>query len=469
MKENFLWGGATAANQFEGGYMEDGKGLSIADVTLASIHGQSRVIHDDVHLECLYPSHEASDFYHHYKEDIKLMSEMGFKCYRMSIAWTRIFPNGDEDTPNELGLHFYDCVFDELAKYNIEPIVTLFHYEMPLHLVKKYGAWKNRKLIDLSMRYAHTVFERYKHKVRFWITFNEINSLLMEDGSWHSSGVVFNKGDDVKQLQLQIAHYQLLASAKIVKLGHKINKNFKIGCMILYPLTYGATCKPDDQLLAMQKLNQTYYFLDVQVRGYYSNICEAYWENIGRKPNFTESELLELKNGTVDFISFSYYFSEIEGQGQLERIKGNISIGGKNPYLAVTKWGWQIDPLGLRISLNQLYDRYQVPLFVVENGLGAEDIVLENEKIHDNYRIEYLKEHIKALLDAIEHDKVDVIGYTVWGCIDLVSDSTGEMRKRYGLIYVDKDDNGNGTLKRIKKDSFYWYKELIASNGGMLR
>lgn len=468
MKENFLWGGATAANQFEGGYNEDGKGLSIADVTLGSVHGQPRVIHDDVHGDCLYPSHVASDFYHRYKEDIKLMSEMGFKCYRMSLAWTRIFPDGDEDKANESGLEFYDRIFDELAKYDIEPIVTLFHYEMPLHLVKKYGAWRNKKLIEFSVRYAQTVFERYKHKVRYWITFNEINSLFMEEGSWHSSGVIFNEEDDIGQLQLQIAHYQLLTSAKIVKLGHQINRNFKIGCMVLYPLTYGATCKPVDQLLAMKKINQTYYFLDVHVRGYYSNICEAYWKKMGKGPDFTEDELYELKEETVDFISFSYYFSEIEGQGEFERIKGNISIRGKNPYLPMTKWGWQIDPLGLRISLNQLYDRYQIPLFVVENGLGAEDVLLENGKIHDNYRIEYLKKHIKALLDAIEDDKVNVIGYTVWGCIDLISDSTGEMRKRYGLVYVDKDDNGNGTLRRIRKDSFYWYKELISSNGGIL-
>lgn len=352
MKENFLWGGATAANQFEGGYRKDGKGISIADVTLASIGGQPREIHNYVHSDCLYPSHEASDFYHRYKEDIKLMSEMGFKCYRMSIAWTRIFPNGDDEIPNEKGLEFYDRVLDELAKYNIEPIITLFHYEMPFHLVNKYGAWRNKKLIDFSLRYAQTVFERYKNKVRYWITFNEINSLLMEEGSWHSTGVIFKDNDDIEQLQLQIAHYQLLASAKIVKLGHKINRNFKIGCMVLYPLTYGATCKPEDQMISMKKLNMTYYFLDVQVRGYYSNICEAYWQKIGKKPNFLQEEINDLRDGIVDFISFSYYFSEIEGYGEIERIKGNISIGGKNPYLKVSQWGWQIDPLGLRISLN---------------------------------------------------------------------------------------------------------------------
>lgn len=466
MKENFLWGGATAANQYEGGYLESGKGLSIADVERGAKLGVMRQIDDYIDLSAYYPSHEATDFYHHYKEDIKLFVLMGFKCFRMSNAWTRIFPRGDEEQPNEDGLKFYDDVFDKLLKYGIEPIITLSHYETPLTLVKEYGSWRNRKLVDFFERYAKVCFKRYKGKVKYWMTFNEINATLASPRPWHQAGIIYNDNEDRWQTALQASHHMFLASAKAVIAGHKIDPENKIGCMLLYPQSYAATCAPEDQILRRNKMAMTFYYGDVHVRGKYTNTCQSIWKKYNVQIQAEKDDANILQQGIVDYIGFSYYFSSIEGKN-LEKVEGNIFTGGKNPLLPATQWGWQIDPLGLRSALNELYDRYQVPLFIVENGMGAIDQV-ENGKIHDNYRIDYLKQHIEAIKDAIEIDGVDLMGYTPWGCIDLVAASTGEMKKRYGFIYVDKDDEGHGTLSRLKKDSFYWYKKVIESNGGDL-
>ncbi|MFJ7977990.1 6-phospho-beta-glucosidase [Peribacillus sp. NPDC096379] len=468
ISKDFLWGGATAANQYEGAYLEAGKGLSIADVERGGKHGTIRTIDDYVKEGVFYPSHEATDFYHYYKEDIALFAEMGFKCYRMSIAWSRIFPNGDDEVPNEEGLKFYDDVFDELLKYGIEPVVTLHHYEMPLNLVKKYGAWRNRRLIDFAVKYAKVVFERYKNKVKYWLTFNEINSILITPRPWHQAGIIYGENENENNVKLQAAHHQLVASALTVIEGRKINPNFKIGCMLLYPLTYAYTCKPYDQVLTRNKMLKTYYFGDVQIRGKYTNICKTFQESIDGEFTMEPGDEEILKNGTVDFISLSYYFSQVESDEPLMELVGNVAKGGRNPYLNITKWGWQIDPIGLRVALNNLYDRYQLPLFIVENGMGAIDKIEDDGKIHDEYRINYLKEHLSAMKDAIEIDGVDLMGYTMWGCTDLVSAGSGEIKKRYGFIYVDRDDEGNGTFKRLRKDSFYWYTELISSNGEIL-
>lgn len=466
LRKDFLWGGATAANQYEGGYLAGGKGLTINDVELGTEHGNDRKILDPIQKDKYYPSHEATDFYHHYKEDIALLAEMGFKCFRLSISWARIFPNGDDDEPNENGLRFYDKVFDELLKYNIEPIVTLHHFELPLNLVKKYGAWRNRELVNLSARYAKVVMNRYKKKVKYWITFNEINSLFISSNPWHMAGILYHKGENKVDTMLQAAHHQLISSALTISEGRKINPNFKFGCMLLYPCTYAATCKPEDQVVARKKLLPTYYFGDIQVRGKYTNTCLAYIDSLNGHIDVKLGDDAILSAGTVDFISFSYYFSGIEGIGKdIQPAKGNLSDSGKNPYLDMTEWGWQIDPLGLRNSLNNLYDRYQKPLFIVENGLGAIDNIRENGEIDDDYRIDYLRKHIMAMIEAVEKDFVDLIGYTLWGPIDIISAGTGEMKKRYGLVYVDKDDTGNGSLKRKRKKSFYWYQQVISSNG----
>ncbi|MDI3530083.1 6-phospho-beta-glucosidase [Thermoanaerobacterium thermosaccharolyticum] len=471
--EGFLWGGATAANQCEGAYNEGGKGLSTADILTSGSRTAPRRITPVLEEGTYYPSHEAIDFYHRYKEDIKLFAEMGFKVFRMSIAWTRIFPNGDDAEPNEEGLKFYDNVFAELKKYNIEPLVTISHYEAPYNLTKKYNGWANRKVIDFYVKYCETIFKRYRDVVKYWLTFNEINALTMPFGTFiagaimpEGNGELTNSKSNNEQIRYQALHHQLVASAKAVKLGHEINKNFKIGCMIAYMCTYPLTCKPEDVLLAQQKDNLSNFLCsDVQVRGAYPGFAKRYFKENNINIVMEEDDEKTLKEGCVDFYTFSYYMSNcISSDPNQEEIGGNLSMGLKNPYLKASDWGWQIDPKGLRWTLNNIYNRYQIPIMVVENGLGAVDTVEEDGSINDDYRIEYLREHIKEMKEAIA-DGVDLIGYTTWGCIDLVSASTGEMEKRYGFIYVDKDNEGKGTLKRIPKKSFYWYKKVIETNG----
>ncbi|GIM30230.1 beta-glucosidase [Clostridium polyendosporum] len=475
MQEGFLWGGATAANQFEGGWNEGGKGPSTADMMTGGTHTTPRRITPILEEGTYYPSHQAIDFYHNYKEDIKMFGEMGFKTFRMSINWTRIFPNGDELEPNEEGLKFYDDVFDELLKYNIEPLVTISHYEMPFGLTKKYNGWAGREIIDCYTRYCEAIFNRYKDKVKYWLTFNEINCLTMPLGAFMAGGILINGTEnaelsngakDNEQIRFQALHHQFIASAKAVKLGHSINPDFKIGCMIAYMCNYPNTCNPDDILLTQQK-DQINNMLcsDVQVRGYYPGYAKRYFEEKGIKIQMEAEDEAILKAGCVDFYSFSYYMSLVASSDpNQENSSGNLLGGVKNPYLKASDWGWQIDPKGLRYTLNHIYDRYQIPLMVVENGLGAVDVIEEDGSINDDYRIDYLRDHIIQMEEAVR-DGVELMGYTMWGCIDLVSASTGEMKKRYGFIYVDKDNDGNGTMKRIPKKSFNWYKQVIESNG----
>ncbi|WP_066503226.1 6-phospho-beta-glucosidase [Abyssisolibacter fermentans] len=471
--KDFLWGGATAANQLEGGYNEGGKGLSTADVMTSGTHTKPRRITSTIEEGAYYPSHEAIDFYHRYKEDIKLFAEMGFKVFRMSIAWSRIFPNGDDTEPNEEGLKFYDNVFAELKKYNIEPLVTLSHYEAPYQLTVKYNGWANKKVIDFYVRYCEVVFNRYKDVVKYWLTFNEINALTSAFGTFMAGAMQidndeFNTGldDDRQEMRYQALHNQFIASAKAVKLGHQINPDFKIGCMIVNMCSYPLTCHPDDILLTQQQTNMFNNLCgDVQVRGAYPNFAKKYFERNNININMVPGDEQILAEGKVDFYAFSYYMSCcISADPEKVKGKGNVFGGVPNPYLKSSDWGWQIDPVGLRYTLNEVYNRYQVPVMVVENGLGAMDTVEEDGSINDDYRIDYLKAHIKAMKEAI-NDGVDLIGYTPWGCIDLISASTGEMKKRYGFIYVDKDNEGNGTLNRSKKKSFYWYKDVISTNG----
>ncbi|SKA87647.1 6-phospho-beta-glucosidase [Clostridium sp. USBA 49] len=471
--EGFLWGGSTAANQLEGGYNEGGKGLSIADVLTAGTNTTPRRITPVLEDGTYYPNHEAIDFYHRYKEDIKLFAEMGFKTFRMSIAWSRIFPNGDDEKPNEEGLKFYDDVFAELKKYNIEPLVTISHYETPFNLAKKYNGWADRRLVDFYVKYCEVIFNRYKNVVKYWLTFNEINALTMPFGTFMAGaimpdedGEISNNIKDNEQLRYQALHHQFIASAKAVKLGHEINKDFKIGCMIAYMCSYPLTCNPEDVLLAQQKDNLNNFLCsDVQVRGAYPGFAKRYFAEKNINIVMEENDEQILKEGCVDFYTFSYYMSNcVSADPNQEEIGGNLVMGLKNPYLKSSDWGWQIDPKGLRWVLNNIYNRYQIPVMVVENGLGAVDVIEEDGSINDDYRIDYLREHIKEMKEAIA-DGVDLIGYTPWGCIDLVSASTGEMKKRYGFIYVDKDNEGNGTLNRLKKKSFYWYKKVIETNG----
>lgn len=468
--EGFLWGGATAANQIEGGFDEGNKGLNIADV-LPGGKGRLKVVNEPGfnyeinHEKYRYPNHEAIDFYHRYKEDIALFAEMGFKVFRMSIAWTRIFPNGTELEPNEEGLAFYDRVFDELHKYGIEPVVTISHYEMPVNLTKEYGGWRSRDVITFFERYAKAILNRYKDKVKYWMTFNEINSAM--HFPIMSMGFTTKEGENHYQAIFQAFHHQFVASSLAVKACREIIPDAEIGCMILAAPVYSYDSNPENVMHALQKEQMFNYFCaDVHVRGEYPVYAQRFFKEHDVKLALHDGDIELIKEFTVDYIGFSYYMSitEKKDKKQEEIIAGNVLEGVKNPFLQASDWGWEIDPTGLRIILNKLYDRYQIPLFVVENGLGAYDKVEEDGSINDDYRIDYLRSHVEAMAEAIE-DGVDLMGYTSWGCIDLVSMSTGEYSKRYGFIYVDKHDDGSGTLVRKKKKSFHWYKEVIESNG----
>lgn len=476
LSKDFLWGGAVAAHQLEGGWNEGGKGPNVADVLTAGAHGVPRRITEGVIEGENYPNHEAIDFYHRYKEDIALFKEMGFKCFRTSIAWTRIFPKGDEEMPNEEGLKFYDDMFDELLKAGIEPVITLSHFEMPYHLAKEYGGFYNRKCIDFFVKFAKVCFERYKDKVKYWMTFNEINNQMNYKNDlfgWCDSGVIFSKYDNPEEVMYQTGHNELVASALAVKAGHEINPDFKIGCMIAMVPIYPFSCRPSDMVLSVESMHNRFFFSDVQCRGHYPAYALKLWERKGYNIDITEEDKKALAEGTVDYIGFSYYMSNTVDSTAFKDVSkstdGSSEHSVKNPFIKESDWGWSIDPEGLRYALNTFYERYELPLFIVENGFGAIDVKEADGSCHDPYRIDYLRAHIEEMKKAVEIDGVDLMGYTPWGCIDLVSFTTGEMKKRYGFIFVDKDNEGNGTLDRSKKDSFYWYKKVIASNGEDLK
>lgn len=477
--QGFLWGGATAANQLEGAYLEGGKGWSTADVQKylpeqsrdLSARVRSAATRESVKAamadtQGVYPKRWGIDHYHRFKEDIALFAEMGFKTYRLSISWPRIFPKGYEETPNEEGLAFYDALIDELLKYNIEPLVTISHFEFPLELAFQSNGWLDRGTIDHFLRYAVTLFERYKGRVKYWLTFNELN--MIGFSGFLSGGVMADGVDNMLQAQYQAAHHQLVASALTVKACHEILPDAQIGCMIAELLSYPKTCKPEDTLAAMRAEDRAAFFADVQVRGAYPYNTAKMFKDMGISIVKEHGDDEILAAYPVDFLSFSYYMSTVASTDpDDQKVQGNLFGGVKNPYLETSDWGWQIDPVGLRVLLNKLYARYGVPLFIVENGLGAKDTVEADGAVHDPYRIDYLRAHIREMGKAIE-DGVDVMGYTPWGCIDLVSASTNEMSKRYGFIYVDRDDLGNGSGERSRKDSFFWYKKVIASNGADL-
>ncbi len=474
LPKDFLWGGAVAAHQLEGGWNAGGKGPSVADIMTAGANGQPREITETVEAGKYYPNHEAIDFYHRYKEDVALFAEMGLKAFRTSINWTRIFPKGDEAEPNEEGLQFYDDLFDELLKHDIEPVITLTHFEMPLHLAHEYGGFRNRKVIDFFVKFAEVVFNRYKDKVKYWMTFNEINNMMDYSNPiflWTNVGVQVKESENPKEVMYTTAHNVLLASAKAVAIGKEINPDFEIGAMVSHIPIYPINSDPKNVMLAEESMRLRYFFPDVQVNGYYPNYALKEFEREGLNIPMEDGDADILANGTVDYLGFSYYMSNAvdinSGQGEDEEanVHGKIPYQVDNPYLSASDWGWTIDPVGLRYVLNRLWDRYQVPLFIVENGFGAVDTVEEDGSIHDPERINYLKGHIEELIKAVDYDGVELMGYTPWGIIDLVSFTTGEMKKRYGMIYVDRDNEGNGTLDRSKKDSFEWYKKVIATNG----
>ena len=487
LPKNFMWGGASAANQYEGGFDEGGKGLNAIDVLTNGSATEPRKVtwkKDDGETGTTdlvwgkkfalpkravpqlvdgyyYPSHQGTDFYHHYQEDIKYMAQMGFNVFRLSLNWSRILSNGDDETPNQEGLEFYDKVFAECAKYGIEPLVTLSHYETPLSLIQRFGGWKDRHLIDAFTHYAEIVMKHYKGKVRYWLTFNEINAMDM--APYMGGGLI----DDSEQNRAQGAHNQFVASSKVVKLAHEIDSNNQVGMILAYSALYPYTCDTADQVKVMQAKQEMLFYSDVQAGGRYPDYRLKQYERDGVKLDDKPEDYDLIKNYPVDFLSFSCYTSNVLTTHHKEaEASGNVSAGGVvNPYLESNAWGWATDPDVLRIALNDLWDRYHKPLFIVENGLGWDDKLEEDHSIHDDYRIKYLRSQIKSMEQAVNIDGVDLMGYTMWSAIDLVSNGTGEMKKRYGFVYVDRDDRGNGSLKRYPKDSFNWYKKVIASNG----
>ena len=481
--EGFLWGGATADFQYEGGYEEGGRGLNSQDcVTAGSVDRKRQItlrMKDGsrgsvdslesipegavpaVYEDEYYPSHKAVDFYHHYKEDIALMAEMGFNVFRFSICWSRIYPTGVEEEPNEEGLSFYDNVIDECLKYHMEPLITICHDEMPDYLARNYEGWKNRFLIECYVKYAKTLFERFGRKVKYWLTFNELNAIYgySKIGTWETDAQTF----------YQAQHHMFVASSKAIQIGHELCPGAMFGAMFAMSQMYPATCKPEDVFACYTRRRESCFFIDVMARGQYPNYAKEIFDRKNVTLETEEGDPELLKKYTLDFVSFSYYRSTVVTADHFTSMMPLGIMGGEqNPYLESTPWGWPIDPLGLRYCLNELYDRYQKPLFVVENGLGAVDRMEEDGSIHDPYRVNYLRDHFKAMRDAINIDHVPCFGYTMWAPIDLVSLSTGEMKKRYGFVYVDMDDKGNGTLKRYRKDSFHWMKKVIATNGGDL-
>lgn len=470
--KDFLWGGAFSANQVEGGARAGGKGLSTADIFPMGDRSRGGVFDrswEQIQAAALdtddrkYPKRRGIDFYHRYKEDIALFREMGFRALRFSISWARIFPNGDDAEPNQEGIAFYRNMIDELIKNGITPVVTLSHFEMPLQMVMKYNGWEDRRCIGYFYRFAEVLFQEFHKDVKYWITFNEVDATIHIPLT--GAGIVKERTENMKQSSYQALHHQFVASALVTKLAHEKYPELKIGCMTTKNLKYPATCRPEDCMQWLKETCMDTFYTDVQVFGEYPYVIRRQWEKDGISVKMEPDDAKILKENTVDFVSFSYYASlvtSVEG-AKKEKVSANLLVGEKNPYLEQTPWGWQIDPTGLRFALNQMYDRYKLPLFVAENGLGTLDR-LENGAVHDEYRIKYVREHIRAIAAALE-DGVDVFGYTYWGCIDCISASTSEMSKRYGFIYVDQDDEGNGTLKRIRKDSFYWYQKVIASNG----
>lgn len=472
LNKDFLWGGAIAANQCEGAYLEDGRGMCNIDLLplgedrLDTMNGIS--VNFELDPDKYYPSHKGIDFYHTYESDVKLLAEMGINVFRLSIAWTRIFPTGVEDEPNEQGLQYYERIFKLCKSYGIEPLVTICHFDVPVHLIEKIGSWKSRKMVAYYVKLCKALFKRYNGLVKYWITFNEINMVLHHP--FMGAGLIFSPNEDHYQVKMQASHYELLASALATEEAKKVNKDFQIGCMLAGGACYPLTSNPKDVWEAKKVERENYFFIDVQADGEYPNY---FWKELEKNSinlDITEDDLEVLNKNTVDFVSFSYYSSKVaSSQEDKETIEANASNTINNPYLSSSEWGWQIDPLGLRVTMNDIYNRYHLPLFIVENGLGAVDKKESDGTINDQYRIDYLREHLIEMMNAVEEDGVELIGYTSWGCIDIVSAGTGQMSKRYGFVYVDLDNNGEGTNKRIKKASYHWYKEVIASNGDVLR
>lgn len=476
-RKDFLWGGSIAAHQCEGAWNEDGKIMGIMDLATAGSYQKKREFTKTIESDKVYPNHYGIDFYHTYKEDIALFAEMGFKCLRISIDWSRIYPNGDDEKPNQKGIQFYKDVVDELLKYGIEPMVTLFHFEMPVNVVRKYNSWLNKETIDLYLKYAKTMLEALKGKVHYWVNFNEMNHIdPTSDASdmfvYILSGLTNSDlGDTVEERRKKITlmgYNMTVAAVKAVEIAHEVDFENKMGCVFGLTPSYAASSDPNDVFLAYRTTIRDFYQIDAMCNGAFPEYKLREYKQLGFDIEVAEDEKEAFKNGVIDFIGFNYYSSEVvTTRDDLKSEDGTLYGGMFNPYLKKSDWGWVIDPIGLRYMLNALWRRYNKPIIITENGLGSFDELKDNT-VDDEYRIEYLREHFKEMRKSVDEDGVELFGYLMWGPIDLVSATTGEMKKRYGFIYVDRNDDGSGTNKRYKKKSFDWYKQVIESNGDNL-
>lgn len=474
LKDNFFWGGSIAAHQLEGAWQEGGKGPAIMDFATSGSYETPREFTKEIEAGKKYPSHEGIDFYHRYKEDIKLFAEMGFTALRISIDWSRIYPLGDEEKPNQEGIAYYQDVVNTLLEYNIEPIVTLFHFELPIHLVRKYGSWKNKKVVDFYLQYCETMFKALKGKVKYWVTFNEMNHLdpqteASDMFTYILAGIKYSELEgDKKEILAIIGYHMTLAAVKAVQLGKKIDSTNQIGCVFGISPAYPYNCDPVNVMNAFKEMERDYYQMDAMTRGYFPKYKLAEYEDLGIHIAITDEDTVAFKEGIIDFIGLNYYSSAVANYEGSENEEETLFGGVQNQYLEKSKWGWSVDPIGLRYTMNYTYRKYGLPIMITESGLGANDEITADGKIHDDYRISYLSSHFREMKNAILKDKVECLGYLMWGPIDLVSATTGEMKKRYGFIYVDKHDDGTGDLSRKKKDSFYWYKKVIETNGEKL-
>ena len=474
LRKDFLWGGSIAAHQCEGAWNVDGKGIGIMDLVTSGSYEVPREICKDIEDGKRYPSHEGIDFYHRFKDDIALFGEMGFKALRISIDWSRIYPNGDDEEPNKKGIEYYQSVVDELLKNGIEPIVTLYHFEMPVNLVRKYGSWTNRKVIDFYLKYCKTMFEALKGKVKYWVTFNEMNHIdpqteASDIFTYIIAGLKFSEMVEKKQTLATIGYNMTIAGVKAVELAHEIDHNNKVGCVFGLTPVYPINCNPVNVMNAFKEMDRDFYQIDAMCNGCFPKYKLKEYKDSDIQLEISNEDKESFYNGKLDFIGVNYYSTSVahyEGDDDGEE---TLFGGVQNPYLEKSKWGWSIDPIGLRYLLNYVYRRYELPIIVSENGLGAMDKVEADGSINDDYRIDYLNQHLVQLKKAAEEDGVECFGYLMWGPIDLVSATTGEMKKRYGFIYVDKQDDGTGDYSRKKKKSFDWYKEVIESNGESLK
>ena len=469
--DGFLWGGAIAACQAEGAYDTDGRGLSTSDLhrytkglNRAHIEKEGGDTLEGIRAtvadtESFFPKRYGIDFYHTYKEDLSLMRELGLRAFRTSVSWSRIFPQGDEEKPNEAGLAFYDRLFDEIIADGMVPVITMSHYDIPLHLVTEYGGFANRDVIKMFCRYAEVLLDRYHDRVKYWIVFNQVN--LIPTVRFGSLGLYDDQADDMEELMYQAVHHQMVAAAQVKLMARVIDPTLRIGTMMADGTFYPATCRPKDVVLTMKKNRMQYFFTDVQLRGEYPVYALRYFREQGYDIKILPEDEELLRDNAMDFLGISYYSSKI--------VNSDVDTiapfqGSQNPYLEPTPWEWRADPLGFYNSISQYWDRYEVPIMIAENGFGALDEVAPDGSIHDGYRIDYLRKHIEQLRECVR-DGVDVMAYLSWGPIDIVSSSSGEMSKRYGYVYVDRDDFGRGTQRRLKKDSFYWYQHVIETNG----